>query len=123
MTAVPARGVQRSATAGPTATPTSGETREKAAAKTADRSAQASPESAVDLDDLARRLLDPVSRLLRADLRRGRERAGRPTTDAADDRNGTTRNGTTGNGWPTDDGRHLRDERVLPARDRRQRPG
>ncbi|MES4890712.1 hypothetical protein [Streptomyces sp. NPDC096012] len=32
----------------------------------------------IDLDDLARRLLEPVSRLLRADLRRGRERAGRP---------------------------------------------
>jgi syndecan 1 len=31
-----------------------------------------------DLDDLARRLLDPVSRLLRAELRRGRERMGRP---------------------------------------------
>ncbi|MFE9931562.1 hypothetical protein ACFYP3_21410, partial [Streptomyces sp. NPDC005533] len=31
-----------------------------------------------DLDDLARRLLDPVSRLLRTELRRGRERAGRP---------------------------------------------
>ncbi|MFF3191757.1 hypothetical protein [Streptomyces misionensis] len=33
---------------------------------------------AIDLEDLARRLLDPLSRLLRADLRRGRERAGRP---------------------------------------------
>ncbi|MFT2019353.1 hypothetical protein ACMA1D_26425, partial [Streptomyces sp. 796.1] len=31
-----------------------------------------------DLDELARRLLDPVSRLLRAELRRGRERSGRP---------------------------------------------
>ncbi|MEV5885789.1 hypothetical protein AB0L74_24245 [Streptomyces sp. NPDC052020] len=31
-----------------------------------------------DLDDLARRLLDPVSRLLRAELRRDRERMGRP---------------------------------------------
>ncbi|MEW2546295.1 hypothetical protein AB0910_11055 [Streptomyces sp. NPDC047002] len=31
-----------------------------------------------DLDDLARRLIDPVSRLLRSDLRRGRERTGRP---------------------------------------------
>ncbi|HWU08022.1 MAG TPA: hypothetical protein VN520_16835, partial [Streptomyces sp.] len=31
-----------------------------------------------DLDDLARRLLDPVARLLRAELRRGRERTGRP---------------------------------------------
>ncbi|MYY00920.1 MULTISPECIES: hypothetical protein [unclassified Streptomyces] len=32
----------------------------------------------VDVEDLARRLIDPVSRLLRADLRRGRERSGRP---------------------------------------------
>ncbi|MFE9722763.1 hypothetical protein ACFYQ5_03950 [Streptomyces sp. NPDC005794] len=31
-----------------------------------------------DLDDLARRLLDPVARLLRTELRRGRERTGRP---------------------------------------------
>ncbi|WP_416968560.1 hypothetical protein [Streptomyces sp. 4F14] len=31
-----------------------------------------------DLDDLARRLLDPVSRLLRTELRRGRDRTGRP---------------------------------------------
>jgi hypothetical protein len=30
-----------------------------------------------DLDELARRLFEPVSRLLRADLRQGRERAGR----------------------------------------------
>ncbi|MFD7659290.1 hypothetical protein ACFV4N_35395 [Actinosynnema sp. NPDC059797] len=30
-----------------------------------------------DLDDLARRLLEPVGRLLRAELRQGRERAGR----------------------------------------------
>ncbi|WNI24050.1 hypothetical protein [Streptomyces sp. ITFR-16] len=30
-----------------------------------------------DIEELARRLLDPVSRLLRADLRRGRERTGR----------------------------------------------
>jgi syndecan 1 len=31
-----------------------------------------------DLDDLARRLLDPMARLLRTELRRGRERTGRP---------------------------------------------
>jgi hypothetical protein len=30
-----------------------------------------------DLDQLARQLFEPVSRLLRADLRQGRERAGR----------------------------------------------
>jgi hypothetical protein len=31
----------------------------------------------MDPDELARRLFEPVSRLLRADLRHGRERAGR----------------------------------------------
>jgi syndecan 1 len=31
-----------------------------------------------DVDDLARRLVEPVSRLLRTELRRGRERTGRP---------------------------------------------
>ncbi|NUS14751.1 MAG: hypothetical protein HOY69_25695, partial [Streptomyces sp.] len=31
-----------------------------------------------ELDELARRLLDPVSRLLRTELRRGRDRTGRP---------------------------------------------
>ncbi|MFD0394100.1 hypothetical protein ACFQ3Z_24355 [Streptomyces nogalater] len=36
------------------------------------------PDPGLDLDDLARRLLDPVARLLRAELRRGRERTGRP---------------------------------------------
>ncbi|MFI2027796.1 hypothetical protein [Streptomyces buecherae] len=38
------------------------------------QTAQAPP----DMDELARRLLDPVARLLRTELRRGRERAGRP---------------------------------------------
>lgn len=31
-----------------------------------------------DIEELARRLIDPVSRLIRADVRRGRERSGRP---------------------------------------------
>jgi hypothetical protein len=35
-------------------------------------------EAPPDLDDLARRLIEPVARLLRTELRRGRERAGRP---------------------------------------------
>ncbi|MFF3396308.1 hypothetical protein ACFYW1_36035 [Streptomyces sp. NPDC002669] len=30
-----------------------------------------------EIEELARRLIDPVSRLIRADLRRGRERTGR----------------------------------------------
>ncbi|MFC8534612.1 hypothetical protein ACFUJY_11740 [Streptomyces sp. NPDC057249] len=38
----------------------------------------AEPAPDVDVEDLARRLIDPVARLLRADLRRGRERSGRP---------------------------------------------
>lgn len=42
------------------------------------RAKPAAPESSPDLDDLARRLLDPVSRLLRNELRRGRDRTGRP---------------------------------------------
>ena len=40
--------------------------------------AEAPQDPGIDLDELARRLLDPLARLLRADLRRGRERAGRP---------------------------------------------
>ncbi|MFI5761828.1 hypothetical protein ACIA8F_12895 [Streptomyces sp. NPDC051563] len=35
-------------------------------------------DAGLDLDDLARRLLDPMARLLRTELRRGRERTGRP---------------------------------------------
>ncbi|MYX16660.1 hypothetical protein GTY67_25235 [Streptomyces sp. SID8374] len=33
--------------------------------------------SGAEIEELARRLIDPVSRLIRADMRRGRERAGR----------------------------------------------
>ncbi|MEV7405134.1 hypothetical protein AB0N93_32685 [Streptomyces sp. NPDC091267] len=40
--------------------------------------AKAAQDAGPDLDDLARRLLDPVARLLRTELRRGRERTGRP---------------------------------------------
>ncbi|QFZ21385.1 hypothetical protein [Saccharothrix syringae] len=35
------------------------------------------PTSQPDLEELARRLLDPLGRLLRAELRQGRERTGR----------------------------------------------
>ncbi|WP_318202311.1 hypothetical protein [Streptomyces sp. SCL15-4] len=50
-----------------------------ASGKDADRrSSEAPPDPGLDLDDLARRLLDPVARLLRAELRRGRDRTGRP---------------------------------------------
>ncbi|MEU3422864.1 hypothetical protein AB0F39_30665 [Streptomyces murinus] len=44
----------------------------------ADKKEAAPQDPGVDLEDLARRLLDPLARLLRADMRRGRERAGRP---------------------------------------------
>ncbi|PPK68462.1 hypothetical protein V5P93_004430 [Actinokineospora auranticolor] len=51
-------------------------------AATGSRHLKAVPErenhSTADLDDLARRLFDPLSRLLRADLRQSRDRAGRP---------------------------------------------
>ncbi|MFJ9692374.1 hypothetical protein [Kitasatospora sp. NPDC101183] len=36
------------------------------------------PTEPADLDELARRLVEPLARLLRTDLRRGRERTGRP---------------------------------------------
>lgn len=39
---------------------------------------RANEATGLDIEELARRLLDPVSRLIRADLRRGRERSGRP---------------------------------------------
>ncbi|WDT89350.1 hypothetical protein H0E86_26495 [Streptomyces sp. SCSIO-PteL053] len=51
-----------------------------AATGPADASGASSPAnrlSGTEIEELARRLLDPVSRLIRADLRRGRERNGR----------------------------------------------
>ncbi|MEU4930041.1 hypothetical protein AB0G54_26675 [Streptomyces yokosukanensis] len=69
VTAVPPRGRQRSASAPPAPGSAGG---------TGTGSAGARQEPVVDLDELARRLVDPLARLLRADLRRGRERAGRP---------------------------------------------
>ncbi|MDN0198356.1 hypothetical protein NW895_25530, partial [Streptomyces sp. S.PNR 29] len=67
--AVPARGRARSAPVPSTAS---------IAGTGADRRAETPQEPGLDLDDLARRLLDPVARLLRTELRRGRERTGRP---------------------------------------------
>ncbi|MFF4933652.1 hypothetical protein ACFY2H_32870 [Streptomyces griseofuscus] len=49
-----------------------------ASGTTAGKKEAAPQDPGVDLEDLARRLLDPLARLLRADMRRGRERAGRP---------------------------------------------
>lgn len=62
----PARGRPRSVSAPP------------APEKGAARRAETPQDPGVDLDDLARRLLDPVARLLRTELRRGRDRMGRP---------------------------------------------
>ncbi|MFI7383783.1 hypothetical protein [Streptomyces sp. NPDC049813] len=64
----------------PTSTTSTG-TQTAQTAKTADAKAaarSAAPPAGADLDELARRLIDPVSRLLRTELRRGRERTGRP---------------------------------------------
>ncbi|MGW5368700.1 hypothetical protein ACWES4_10585 [Streptomyces sp. NPDC004011] len=49
-----------------------------ASGKNAEQRAEAPKDPGLDLDDLARRLLDPMARLLRTELRRGRERTGRP---------------------------------------------
>jgi syndecan 1 len=70
VTAVPGRAVQRTPSA-PAATG-------KAQGKDTARPEVVAQDSGIDLDELARRLLEPMARLLRADLRRGRERAGRP---------------------------------------------
>ncbi|MFC5880340.1 hypothetical protein ACFP74_22675, partial [Streptomyces virginiae] len=57
-----------------------GTTAPAAAARRPEGARENAPHGGGDLvvDDLARRLLDPVARLLRTELRRGRERAGRP---------------------------------------------
>ncbi|WP_406475471.1 hypothetical protein [Streptomyces sp. NBC_01615] len=71
---VPAHGRPRSASAS-SATPTASAS---ASGKGAARRAESPQDPGPDLDDLARRLLDPVARLLRTELRRGRDRTGRP---------------------------------------------
>ncbi|MFD5465916.1 hypothetical protein ACFWIQ_24245 [Kitasatospora sp. NPDC127059] len=73
LTAVPARRPTTVQAAPPTASPSKG-------GSPAPRETAEHPESAApaDLDELARRLVEPVGRLLRTELRRGRERAGRP---------------------------------------------
>ncbi|MHB9858025.1 DNA polymerase III subunit gamma/tau domain-containing protein [Streptomyces sp. YIM S03343] len=64
--AVPARGEQHSSETA------------SASGRRTERPADAAQGPGLDLDDLARRLLDPMVRLLRTELRRGRERTGRP---------------------------------------------
>ncbi|WP_139238148.1 hypothetical protein [Streptomyces pini] len=63
---VPARGRPRSASA------------PSVSGRGTARPPEAPQDPGLDLDDLARRLLDPMARLLRTELRRGRERTGRP---------------------------------------------
>ncbi|CAM5686042.1 hypothetical protein SGLAM104S_03743 [Streptomyces glaucescens] len=75
--AVPAPGRQRSASVSASATG-SASAATSASARSAAQRAEPALDPGLDLDDLARRLLDPVARLLRAELRRGRERTGRP---------------------------------------------
>ncbi|MEI7034794.1 hypothetical protein V9U70_28735, partial [Streptomyces pratensis] len=82
-----ARAVQRAAAgAGPAGVPVRGVPVQRAprpgGSGPSDGSGAPDPAAAnrltgADMEELARRLLDPVSRLIRADLRRGRERAGR----------------------------------------------
>ncbi|MGW2656430.1 hypothetical protein ACWC1D_22575 [Streptomyces sp. NPDC001478] len=70
-------GVQRAvAHAGPAGVPVTFVQRQPARETAPERLAE--PAAEPDVEDLARRLIDPVARLLRADLRRGRERSGRP---------------------------------------------
>ncbi|MFD7862944.1 hypothetical protein [Streptomyces sp. NPDC059783] len=72
-----AQAVQRAvAHAGPSGVPVTVVQRQPAPRPAPERPAEPAPD--VDVEDLARRLIDPVARLLRADLRRGRERSGRP---------------------------------------------
>ncbi|MGW1603984.1 hypothetical protein [Streptomyces eurythermus] len=83
--AAPTSGRRRSASVSGTSSSTSSgsssgtSSRSSSAAKSAvRRPAETPPDPGLDLDDLARRLIDPVARLLRTELRRGRERTGRP---------------------------------------------
>lgn len=77
------RPVQRAAEDGPsgfapsTETPTGTTAATVNTANEAHTANTAARISGAEIEELARRLLDPVSRLIRADMRRGRERAGR----------------------------------------------
>ncbi|MGW2090131.1 hypothetical protein ACWCQ6_35045, partial [Streptomyces sp. NPDC001880] len=65
--AVPAKAAQQPGRTGPAGS----------AESPSDDAPAANRVTAADIEELARRLLDPVSRLIRADMRRGRERTGR----------------------------------------------
>ncbi|MGW3071457.1 hypothetical protein [Kitasatospora sp. NPDC001132] len=65
-------------TAVPARTPTTVQRAAEPPAKAPDGPHAKSPADPSDLDELARRLVEPVGRLLRTELRRGRERSGKP---------------------------------------------
>ncbi|MEV7776222.1 hypothetical protein [Kitasatospora sp. NPDC086791] len=78
LTAVPAR-TPTTVQAAPTAAPPAGSSSRSASpSHPGGPSAETAGHGAADLDELARRLVEPVGRLLRTELRRGRERSGRP---------------------------------------------
>ncbi|MEV1079554.1 hypothetical protein AB0I98_15060, partial [Streptomyces sp. NPDC050211] len=76
----PTRPRQQGSAAGDLAEPAKSRTGNgrSASAKRTAQGAEAPQDPGMDLDELARRLIDPVARLLRTELRRGRERTGRP---------------------------------------------
>ncbi|WP_459650339.1 hypothetical protein [Kitasatospora sp. Ki12] len=74
LTAVPAR-APVTVQAAPSA---SGPARPASPPQAAGPPAEAAGIGSGDLDELARRLIEPVGRLLRTELRRGRERGGQP---------------------------------------------
>ncbi|MGW3043929.1 hypothetical protein ACWC9T_28675 [Kitasatospora sp. NPDC001159] len=76
LTAVPARTPVTVQAAPPSRTaPPPAKAVGESPAATVETAAGAGP---ADLDELARRLVEPVGRLLRTELRRGRERSGKP---------------------------------------------
>ncbi|MFF4039497.1 hypothetical protein [Streptomyces sp. NPDC001816] len=77
----PARGKQHPSgtpTTSSTSSTSSASSKLSASSKRTPHRVEAPQDPGIDLDDLARRLLDPMARLLRTELRRGRERTGRP---------------------------------------------
>ncbi|MFJ4192201.1 hypothetical protein [Kitasatospora sp. NPDC089509] len=78
LTAVPARTPTTVQAAPPKSPPSTSASASTSAAKATDPAETPDRAAPADLDELARRLVEPVGRLLRTELRRGRERAGKP---------------------------------------------
>jgi hypothetical protein len=81
LTAVPARGpstVQAAPATGSPSRASSPPGASSAAPAVGGSPAETGGSGPADLDELARRLVEPVGRLLRTELRRGRERGGKP---------------------------------------------